>query len=180
MACPELIHKVEKYSEACGLGDPKNLKEHAKICREIKEKYNIDHEDRIYLLFHPTASKPLRRLPSTSLIREAVMKNIADFVKSNKKVSKKQVEFWLYEQGEPLKTEKVNPLNAARKVMLKPSATALTPELSKLGHLRVAIGCTPYISVLHRAMKFYEQEDELGAVLSILSEWARTHPEGGN
>lgn len=175
--CPELFKKVELYAEACGLGDPKDIRDHSSLCQEIQREYDVDNVDRIFLMFSRTASKPIRKLPKKSLIREAALKKVADYVKENKRVTNKHVEFWLYEQGEPIKTEKVARLDTARNVLVKPSAASIKIQSSRLGCLRSAIENTPYISVLHKAMKYYKQEDELGAALCIIAEWAKNHAE---
>lgn len=160
--CPEIFHKFKKYSEACGLGNPKDFQDHIDICTEISKAFNIE-EDRIYLLFSKTASRPLTKFPKTSLIRQDVLKKVADSVKSNKRVTKKHVDFWLYDKGEPIKTESVPITKAAKKVMMAPPTSNNGGVKERVSALIYALS-PPQTQILRDAMVQFELDDELAAV----------------
>lgn len=168
--CPELVHKFKQYSAACGLGNPKDLENWIEIAEEISSKHNI-HEDKVYLLFSKTAAKPLKRFKRDSGVWNNVLKSIAGALNQNQKVTKKMVEFWLCENGVPLKTETVLPGKIAKKVIIDPSVVTTGDIKGKIYALKSAL--TPgQIQILNEIMVRFDHEDEIGAV-SLALIWAK-------
>ena len=172
--CPELFHKFKEYSEACGLGDPNDFQRHINICAEISDRFKVE-VDKVYLLFSKTASKPVTKLGKQNPVREKILKNIEGFLNDNKRITKKQIEFWLYENGEgELKTSSIPPNKKAKKVMLDPKPILANGDLtSKLQALK-SILTAGQLSILHDVMAEQDKDDELAA-LSLVLIWAKEH-----
>lgn len=176
--CPELFHKFKRYSEACGLGDAKDIQNHIDLCAEISKSYDVE-EDRVYLLFSKTASKALYKFPKTSKIRKNAIDRIVEYIKDNKRVTKKHVDFWIHSEGAPFKTETVPITKVAKKVMIDPGfipAAANGGLSAKINLLKSAL-TSGQIGVLQDAMRIYHQDDELAALSMVLKEWAENNAD---
>ena len=140
------------------------------LCEEISKKFDID-EDKVYLLFSMTAAKPLKKFKPGSELWNNILKNIAISINNNERITRKQIEFWLCENGIPLKTEIISPGRIAKKVMVNPEIIQTGDLKSRINSLKSAL--TPgQVAILNDIMKLYDHDDELGA-MSLALIWAK-------
>jgi len=166
--CRKVFHKFETYSEACGLRNPKDFRNHISIAQEISEKFNIP-EDKIYLLFSITARKPLDKFQPGSDLWKNMLKRIADSIDKNERVTKTMIETWLYDEGIPLKTKTISPGKVAKKVNL-PDDLIQTGSIKTRIQALKSVLTSGQISILNDIMVKHNHDDELGA-LSLALIW---------
>lgn len=168
--CPKLFTKFAEYADACGLGNANDFRRHIEIAAEISTKYDIP-VDKVYLLFSKTASKPISKFPKESPIREKAIQKISESINRNIRVPKRVVEYYLYEEGVPIKQETVSPARVAKKVMADPAVVSAGDLKSKIYALKSAL--TPgQIQILNDVMKTHGHDDEIGAISLVLI-WAK-------
>lgn len=180
--CPELFHKFKVYSEACGIGNPRDMERHIAIAEEMSKEFGV-HEDKIYLLFPMTASKKLSKYPADSKIRKTVTKKIINAIEENNRVTSKTVDIWLHEEGVPIKLKPISPAKIAKKVDIDPTifnqnGYSKTSSVIEAGDIKTKISAlksalTPgQVAILNDIMLKYDHNDELGAI-SLALIWAK-------
>jgi len=175
--CPELFHKFKQYSAACGLGNERDMQNFIDFAEEISRNYKIQ-EDKVYLLFSITAAKPLFKFDKSSKIRKCVVDKVVDQINKNNRVTKKQVDFWLFNEGVPIKTESVSPAKIAKVVMVDSDIVKASDIKTKRNSLISSL--TPgQIQILNDIMAKYNHDDEIGAI-SLALIWAKERMQNEN
>lgn len=175
--CGPVIRKFKQYSEACGLGNPKDWDRHIRICESLSNDFGI-HVDKIYLLFSMSASRLVDKLGDKSGVRQKITVKIADSIKNNERVTKKMVEFWLYESGDlSIKQDIVNPRSVAKRVNIADFPTLNENSLtSKIKGLK-AVLTTGQLEIVRDVMVKYDKDNELSA-LSMILVWGKQRMKG--
>lgn len=172
--CRRVIKKYTEHPECIGVRNARDFDRHLTIAAEISERFDIP-EDKVYLLFSISARKPLDKFEKNSELYNNILKRIANSLNKNERITAKMIEFWLCEEGIPLKTKTVSPGKVAKKVNL-PDDLIQTGSIKTRIQALKSVLTTGQISILNDIMMKYDHDDELGAI-SLALIWAKERME---
>jgi hypothetical protein len=166
--CPELVHKVALYKDACGLKDADKLLYLRDIAEELCRDYEIEEIDLVFLLFRPTSCWELRKLKKFPDIRKNVIQEIVKKIKHHEIVTEKFVKQLILKSTPGyVETPHVNVGKVNRTVMLKQFPVIENNLTSKINALKSIL--TPgQIGILNQIMIKYDLDDEIAALSKAL------------